>query len=115
MPDYAWCSAPDDRSLWGQDVLLEHLSEDHAERETNAHGRWIGMLRTRAAGRRWIEDALDRLSSAADINQLSMRDLMNDIISAGHPVRVIYVHGHWLDINSVTDLEQAGVFTAGQR
>ena len=28
---------------------------------------------------------------------------------------VIYIHGHWLDVNSIRDLEQAGRFTAGQR
>ena len=49
-----------------------------------------------------------------DFNLLTLRDLLNHIVSAGHPVRVIYIHGHWLDVNSLTDLEQAGEFTAGQ-
>ena len=37
------------------------------------------------------------------------------VVALGHPVRVIYLHGHWLDVNSIRDLEQACRFTVGQR
>ncbi len=114
-PDYAYCSVVDDRSLWGQDVLLERVSAQREEQGVAAHGRWIGMLRTRAGGREWLESALDTLAGTADFDQLGMGDLLNQIVACGHPVRVIYIHGHWLDVNSIRDLEQAGRFTAGQR
>ena len=114
-PDLACCSVGDDRSLWGQDVLLEHISDEHDKPGITAHGRWIGMLRTRARGREWLELALDALLRSPDFAQLSMGDLLNHIVAQGHPVRVIYIHGHWLDVNSLRDLEQAGHFTAGQR
>jgi hypothetical protein len=29
-------------------------------------------------------------------------------------VRVIYIHGQWFDVNSLTDLEHVGEFTVGQ-
>ena len=112
-PDFAYCSASDDRSLWGQDVTLEHVSNSPTANAADNHGRWIGMFRTRASGRQWLERALDELSSRADFESLSLRDLLNQIIGNGHPIRVIYIHGHWLDVNSVQDLEKAGVFTAG--
>ena len=114
-PDYAYCSVADDRSLWGQDVLLEKISPDARSADGAAHGRWIGMLRTRARGREWLENALDALADSADFDQLGMGSLLNHIVARGHPVRVIYIHGHWLDVNSIRDLEQAGRFTAGQR
>ena len=114
-PDYAYCSVPDDRSLWGQDVLLQQVRQSSNESGNSAHGRWIGMLRTRAGGREWINDGLASLSKQENFEQLSMRDLLNHIIEQGHPVRVIYIHGHWLDVNSLADLERAGAFTAGQR
>ncbi len=57
-PDYAWCSAADDRSLWGQDVVLEHISDDAANAGRAPDGRWIGMFGTRERGRLWLEEAL---------------------------------------------------------
>ncbi|MCZ6773258.1 MAG: phosphoenolpyruvate mutase, partial [Proteobacteria bacterium] len=114
-PDYAYCSAPDDRSFWGQDVLLQRLSLAANEGGTNAHGRWIGMLRVRARGREWITDAITCLSESDDFDQMSMQDLLNHVVERGNPVRVIYVHGHWIDVNSLADLERAATFTARQR
>ena len=113
--DLAYCSVGDDRSLWGQDVLLERISDQCEASGAAAHGRWIGMLRTRARGREWLERALDELADAPNFDRLSVGDLLNHIVARGHPVRVIYIHGHWLDVNSLRDLEQAGRFTAGQR
>ena len=115
VPDYAYCSTADDRSLWGQDVLLRHIAREAVHAEQPANGRWIGMLRTRALGRAWLEQALAALAASADFHQLSLADLLNHIVAQGHPVRVIYIHGHWIDVNSLHDLEQAGHFTAGQR
>ena len=114
-PDYAYCSAPDDRSLWGQDVLLQRVRQNSKDGGIDANGRWIGMVRTHARGRQWISDALASLSKTETFAQLSMRDLLNHIIDQGHSVRVIYIHGHWLDVNSLADLERAGTFMAGQR
>ncbi len=114
-PDYAYCSTADDRSLWGQDVLLESIAHESMRGTRSADGRWIGMLRTRARGQLWLTESLDALAERNDFSQLSMHDLLNHIVAQGHPIRVIYVHGHWLDVNSLTDLEDAGEFTAGQR
>jgi phosphoenolpyruvate phosphomutase len=38
--------------------------------------------------------------------------LLNYLISTDRDVRVWYIHGHWLDVNSLADLELAGNFTA---
>ena len=73
------------------------------------------MLRVRARGREWITEAIASLSKSADFNRMSMQDLLNHVVEQGNQVRVIYVHGHWLDINSFADLERAAAFTARQR
>jgi phosphoenolpyruvate phosphomutase len=114
-PDFAFCSSADDRALWGQDVLLRRVSRAAIENGEAAQGRWLGMLRTRARGREWLEQALDELAASPDFDRLSLGELVNHLIAKGHPIRVIYIHGHWLDINTLRDLEQAGRFTAGQR
>ncbi|MEU2735855.1 phosphoenolpyruvate mutase [Streptomyces sp. NPDC007095] len=112
--DDAYCASPDDRSLWGHNVLLQHIGGDERGDTAGPQGRWIGMFRARAGGRAWIEEALDALSVSPRFDHLTLSDLLNHIVEAGHPVRVLYIHGHWLDVNSLGDLEQAGRFTAGQ-
>ncbi|MFI6348021.1 phosphoenolpyruvate mutase [Streptomyces sp. NPDC050560] len=114
MRDRAYCSAPDDRSVWGRPVALERITGAAERSSTRADGRWIGMLRARADGRAWIEQAFDALTARPDFPRLTLGDLLNHVVAAGHPVRVLYIHGHWLDVNSLTDLEQAGHFTSGR-
>ncbi|HMM77008.1 MAG TPA: phosphoenolpyruvate mutase [Gammaproteobacteria bacterium] len=111
--DYAYCSEADDRSTWGQAVRLEKISAAAREGGRVADGRWIGMLRFRGAGRLWLDEALDALRTRADFAQLGLPELLNHLVAAGKPVHVWYVHGHWLDVNSVLDLENAGNFAAG--
>ncbi|MCC7120472.1 MAG: phosphoenolpyruvate mutase, partial [Gammaproteobacteria bacterium] len=111
--DFAYCSEPDDRSTWGKAVRLEHIAPQAREAGRAADGRWIGMVRFRGEGRVWLTEALDALSARADFTRLSLLDLLNHLVTAGKPVHVWYVHGHWLDVNSVQDLADAGDFAAG--
>jgi len=114
-PDFAYCSAPDDRSLWGQDVLLKQLRQSPSVDNVAANGRWIGMARSNTDGRKWLTDGLQHLSKLENFDQLNMGDLLNHIVEQGKSVRVIYIHGHWIDVNSLTDLERANAFTTRHR
>jgi phosphoenolpyruvate phosphomutase len=111
--DFAWCSEADDRSSWGQAVRLKKISTGAGNNGAAPHGRWIGIVRVCGPGRDWFESALSRLRERADFDGLSVPDLINQLIADNKPVQVWYVHGHWLDVNSVRDLERAGNFAAG--
>jgi phosphoenolpyruvate phosphomutase len=111
--DFACCSEPDDRSLWGQAVTLKKISSNAPLADGRIDGRWIGMLHVKREGRRWLEEALQALESQENFSRLGLPDLLNALVASGKPVHVWYVHGHWLDVNSVKDLESAGTFTAG--
>lgn len=110
--DYALCSERDDRSSWGQAVELKKIDSSGGE---NVDGRWIGMLRATGVGVSWITEAMSELRSEAGFEKLGIPELLNRIIGKGHSVRVWYIHGHWLDVNSAEDLERAGSFTAEER
>ncbi len=112
-PDYAYCSAPDDRSMLGQDVDLLRIDNDNADSPNHNCGRWIGMLRVRSEGRHWIQQALVELQQDKDFNTLGIPDLLNHLVTHGKPVKVFYINGHWLDINTLDDLDRAGTFTRG--
>ncbi len=113
--DLAFCSEPDDRSMWGQAVSLKRIA-NAAQAANGKHpdGRWIGMIRVKDNGRRWLVEAIKVLQERADFGQLGLPDLINFLLSDGRDVRVWYIHGHWLDVNSLADLERAGDFTAEQ-
>ena len=106
-PDYAYCCTTDEIKMFGQDVNLLNVSKDSCQSETKADGRWIGMLRFHSQGRKWLEEALDRLQTGADFPQMSLADLCNYLIQQGKPIKVFYIRGHWLDVNSLDDLDLA--------
>ncbi len=110
-PDYAYCSKNDDRSPFMQDVTLTQLSSSADASEKKPSGYWIGMMRVRKQGREWIETALAELKAEADFNELKLPDLLNRLIEQGKPVNVHYIDGHWLDVNSLDDIDRASDFT----
>jgi phosphoenolpyruvate phosphomutase len=68
----------------------------------------VGILRVTGAGVVWLRDALAKVEPDS---QLSLPDLLNRLIEDGRRVRVLYIHGHWMDVNTLADLEQADTFT----
>ena len=111
--DLAYCSVPDDRSLFHQEVRLLRVNPRPEAASEAASGRWIGMLRVQGNGRRWLLKSLDALGERSDFRQLGLPDLLNHLIQSGHPVQVLYVNGHWLDVNNPDDLRRAVDFAHG--
>jgi phosphoenolpyruvate phosphomutase len=111
--DFAYCSEPDDRSTWGQAVSLRRIANTSEFNGEKAHGRWIGMLRVKGEGRQWLQEALTELKLGDTFATLGLPDLLNWLV-IHRSVQVWYVHGHWLDVNSLNDIELAGTFAAGQ-
>ena len=109
-PDYAYCSKDDDRSPFMQDVTLIQLSSSIDTSKKKPSGYWIGMMRVRKQGREWIESALTKLKSAKNFNELTIPDLLNYLIQEEKPVHVHYIDGHWLDVNSLDDIDRASDF-----
>lgn len=113
MPDFAYCSSEDDRSIFHQDIELQSISEQQAHDNNTPSGRWIGMLRLRAQGRSWVETAIQELQQTGGFKSLTIPDLLNHLIKNDYPVKVHYINGHWLDINELGDIERAGDFIEG--
>jgi phosphoenolpyruvate phosphomutase len=110
--DLAYTDLPDERGIFGRDVSLRRVAHCTAAKDGSAapSGRWIGMLRVRGAGRDKLLAALEHLRKQPDFAKLGMPDLLNALIDAGHRIKVLYVHGHWLDVNDHASLQQASDF-----
>ncbi|MBT8050637.1 MAG: phosphoenolpyruvate mutase [Gammaproteobacteria bacterium] len=107
--DLAWCSAPDNRSVYRQEVVLQQLG-GHGIDGRPPDGCWVGMMRVRGEGRAQLRDAMERLRERPDFDRLGIPDLINHLIEHGHAPEVQYISGHWMDINDVRDLSRAGDF-----
>lgn len=110
VPDYAYCSAADDRSLFDQDVNLLHICHAQKTQFGPASGRWVGMLRFRGEGIKWLSQAIDEIKTKPNFNQMGIPDLCNHLVQQGRPIKTLYINGHWLDINALDDLDRAGEF-----
>ena len=118
--DFAFCSAPDDRELFGQEVLLRRVasdrSDDVANHEPDAapQGRWIGLLNVRGEGVGRLQRMIASLRSRPDFDALDLPALLNALIDAGEAIAVQYVHGHWRGVNDLEDFRMAGDFAHAQ-
>ncbi|WP_322011280.1 phosphoenolpyruvate mutase [Paraburkholderia sp. J12] len=112
--DFAWCSSADDRGL-GNKVLLSRVSSDvgAAGAGEAPHGRWIGLMNVRGAGREKLAKKLAQLQTRADFDTLDMPALLNALIEDGEKIEVQYVHGHWRGVNDLDDFRSAGDFAQG--
>jgi phosphoenolpyruvate phosphomutase len=52
----------------------------------------------------------DELSRGDQFPTLQLYDLFNFLVKSGHKVRVIFVTGHWVDVDGLDDLERAQEF-----
>ncbi len=113
--DFAYCSRPDDRGLFGTPVLLERVSSAVDAANGSAHGRWIGMLKVSRAGLTRLKEVLGELRAHPDFDTLDVPHLLNALIARGAAIEVQYVHGHWRGVNDLEDFRRAADFAHAQR
>ena len=95
-------SAFDESENW-----LEAMGGDLPDDETS--GEWIGMLRVRGEGAELLGEALDTALARPDSGELDLCAVLGGL-AAREPrvVRVLYVEGGWIDINSLADVARSG-------
>ena len=71
------------------------------------------MLRVKGEGGVKLRNALKKLQAQPNFTEMTLPDLLNQLVADGQPVQVIYINGHWLDVNNLNDLNRAGDFAHG--
>jgi phosphoenolpyruvate phosphomutase len=74
------------------------------------HGEWIGLVKTSAKGTTVIRAALEVLQQRKDFRQLRFDDLFRYLLAGRQAIRVLYITGHWLDVDNLEDLAAANAF-----
>ena len=70
--DYAYCSSPDDRALFGHKVVLERITNELTMNGGSPQGRWVGLLNARGDGPAKLRSVLATLQARPDFDRLDM-------------------------------------------
>ncbi|MEE8444359.1 MAG: phosphoenolpyruvate mutase [Alphaproteobacteria bacterium] len=73
-------------------------------------GEWIGLCLLRATGAAAVRRALNDMRAVGTLEGASLIDLFGRLIARGADIRVLYVSGHWLDVDNPGDLTAARSF-----
>jgi phosphoenolpyruvate phosphomutase len=86
---------------------LEGIGTDLPDDEVT--GQWIGMFRMRGEGTDLFREAFDEVAQASGSEVLDLCAVFNRLADRDpRSVRVIYVEGDWIDINSLGDVVRSG-------
>jgi len=102
--DYVTCSRPDTKEYDETPVFLKSIEFKELSPNEIYDGEWIGVLKSNPKGSEAIAASLEELSGKPDFKKMKMADLLSDLISKKIKINVLYIDGHWLDIDNVRDL-----------
>jgi phosphoenolpyruvate phosphomutase len=125
VADALWKDRSSDQNDWVRDLVEcdrpfspGYLDDEavrltwigHEETDRDIHGEWIGLAKFSEHGATVVRDRLELLKKDGRLQKASMIDLLSDLARDGHDVNVIYVTGHWLDVDNPADLAKACKF-----
>lgn len=84
-------------------VTLEAIWSADADAAT-AHGEFIGLVKATAEGAAAIRAGLDSLAAEGALDGADLPDLFAHLLARGGVIDVLYVTGHWLDVDDAFDL-----------
>lgn len=105
---FAKCTAPNSRQAFHARIYLKQLGRDLPQE--SIHGVWMGFLKVSAEATSQLHGILEDVLADPANAKAGMSQLFQELLKRGVPIRVLYTVGHWLDINSLDDLVQAGHF-----
>lgn len=73
-------------------------------------GQWVGLARFSPTGAEWLREEIVLLGQDGALETADLPLLLTRI-AARYPVRVKYFTGHWMDVNTLTDVADARNFT----
>jgi hypothetical protein len=89
-------------------VTLQRIGRDLDEGDI--HGEWIGLAKLSAKGAEQVKAELSAMRAEGLLDRADLNMLFSRLVKSGADIRVLYVTGHWLDVDNATDLENAQKF-----
>ena len=110
--DFVTCTAPYNKMNFTQPAYLveAHGKEWRDTQGDKIHGEFMGLMKVSPAGCYALSTLLSGLAETEELRTMRMTDLLNRLIAMGQKVEVIYTRGHWLDVDEVQDVTDAGIY-----
>ena len=105
---FAKCTVPNSRKAFNTRIYLSQLGNDISR--DAIHGVWMGFLKLSPGAVSLINGLIFEILARPDARMTGIPQLLQELLKRQYPVRVLYTVGHWLDINSLEDVVQAGNF-----
>ena len=102
------CTIPNSRKAFNAKIYLKQLGNNLPKE--SIHGVWMGFLKASAGAAIHITDVILEILAKPDNRKAGIPQLLQELLKRQYPIRVLYTAGHWLDINSLDDVVQAGSF-----
>jgi phosphoenolpyruvate phosphomutase len=106
--DYLCCTEPHSRHAFYRNIHLVRCAEDIEERDR--HGEWMGFLRVSSRALPRLRRVVGDLAAQPAYRTAKLHHLLTELVRRGESIRVIYTTGHWLDVDSLSDVLAAGRF-----
>ena len=79
-------------------------------RGADVNGEWIGLAKLTARGAERVRAELDAMAADGSLAAADLPELFTRLARGDDPPRVVYVTGHWMDVDDSSDLARAGDF-----
>lgn len=106
--DYVQASIPNSREAFYNKVTLQKITNKCSKDEI--HGEWMGFLKISSRILPKVRETLEQLLERPENRMAQVPVLINQLNQDSLAVRIIYTTGHWLDIDSIEDVVNAGNF-----
>ena len=102
------CTIPNSRKAFNAKIYLKQLGDNIPK--DSVHGIWMGFLKVSPTAVPLITGIITELLAKPGNRKAGIARLLQELLKRQQPIRVLYTVGHWLDINSLEDVVQAGNF-----
>jgi phosphoenolpyruvate phosphomutase len=102
------CTIPNSRKAFNAQIYLRRLGNNIPQE--SIHGVWMGFFKISPNAVTDITEIIVELLANPANRKAGIPLLLQELLKREYPLRVLYTAGHWLDINSLEDVVQAGSF-----
>lgn len=108
--DFVICSREHTKNFAEASAELKEIKFGRAAEMKETQGEWIGLIKTNKVGSEVLSKTLNELSTTADFNKLKLPDLMNVLLAKKVKINVMYIDGHWMDVDTYADVSRGQKF-----
>jgi len=108
LEGFVECTIPNSRKAFNAKIYLKQLGKNIPQE--SIHGVWMGFFKVSPNAVSDITEIIVELLAKPANRKAGIPKLLQELLKREYPLRVLYTAGHWLDINTLEDVVQAGTF-----